>query len=381
MPGDTYNYTGQTASGNAKQHNGNVFGNIVHNYSSPSPSRQSVPKGRSRNDYTVGWVCALPVPEFQASQLLLDERHSDVPLPETIYQYVCGKINGHNVVMGCLPVASMGTTAASAVVTEMKIIFPKVRIGLLVGVGGGVWSEENDVRLGDVVVSQPDSKRQTGGVCKLKLVTTFMTLTVLDQVIQYDYGQAIQGGIFKETGSLNRPPESLLAALGAAQATIDGQFEEYLESYEKTQRKFPQYAQRPTAPDVLYETTFAHPLEALTCKKCDPDRQIDREDRMNTAPQVHFGTIASGDQVMKDSAKRDLIAKKHGIICFEMEAAGLVNRFPCLVIRGICDYCDSHKNKVWQPFAAAAAAAWAKELLRNIAPATLLRDTPVDEQD
>jgi hypothetical protein len=46
-----------------------------------------------------------------------------------------------------------------------------------------------------------------------------------------------------------------------------------------------------------------------------------------------------------------------------MEAAGLMNDFPCLVIRGICDYADSHKNDCWQRYAAAAAAACAKEIL------------------
>ncbi|CEO59881.1 Putative WD domain-containing protein [Penicillium brasilianum] len=45
-----------------------------------------------------------------------------------------------------------------------------------------------------------------------------------------------------------------------------------------------------------------------------------------------------------------------------MEAAGLLNNFPCSVIRGICDYADSHKNKEWQGYAAAVAAAYAKEL-------------------
>ncbi|PGH29263.1 hypothetical protein GX50_07978 [[Emmonsia] crescens] len=46
-----------------------------------------------------------------------------------------------------------------------------------------------------------------------------------------------------------------------------------------------------------------------------------------------------------------------------MEAAGLMDVIPCLVIRGICDYADSHKNKRWQDYAAAIAAAYAKELL------------------
>ena len=55
-----------------------------------------------------------------------------------------------------------------------------------------------------------------------------------------------------------------------------------------------------------------------------------------------------------------------GVLCVEMEAAGLMDDFPCLVIRGICDYADSHKNKRWQPYAAATAAAYAKELLSTI---------------
>jgi nucleoside phosphorylase len=50
-------------------------------------------------------------------------------------------------------------------------------------------------------------------------------------------------------------------------------------------------------------------------------------------------------------------------LCFEMEAAGLMLDFPCVVIRGVCDYADSHKNKEWQGYAALAAVAYTKELL------------------
>jgi hypothetical protein len=46
-----------------------------------------------------------------------------------------------------------------------------------------------------------------------------------------------------------------------------------------------------------------------------------------------------------------------------MEAAGMMDEFSCLVIRRIWDYADSHKNKRWQPYAAATAAAYMKELL------------------
>lgn len=42
---------------------------------------------------------------------------------------------------------------------------------------------------------------------------------------------------------------------------------------------------------------------------------------------------------------REAIRKDTGALCFKMEAAGLIADFPCLVVRSICDYADSHKNK------------------------------------
>ena len=83
-------------------------------------------------------------------------------------------------------------------------------------------------------------------------------------------------------------------------------------------------------------------------------------------PAIHYGLIASGDRLIKDAQLRDKLANEKGVLCFEMEAAGLMNQFPCLVIRGICDYSDTHKNKEWQGYAAMAAAAYAKDLLYQI---------------
>jgi nucleoside phosphorylase len=50
---------------------------------------------------------------------------------------------------------------------------------------------------------------------------------------------------------------------------------------------------------------------------------------------------------MKDALLRDKLTKEKNVLCFEIEAAGLINEFPCLVIRGIYDYSDTHKNKEW----------------------------------
>ena len=81
---------------------------------------------------------------------------------------------------------------------------------------------------------------------------------------------------------------------------------------------------------------------------------------------MHYGLIASADQLIKDAIARDRLTKEHDVLCFEMEAAGLKNNFPCVVIRGIRDYSDSHKNDMWQGYAAVTAASYAKELLRMI---------------
>jgi nucleoside phosphorylase len=96
-------------------------------------------------------------------------------------------------------------------------------------------------------------------------------------------------------------------------------------------------------------------------------------------PAIHYGLIASANQVMKDATVRDALTEEKGVLCFEMEAAGLMNHFPCLVIRGICDYADSHKNKQWQGYAAMTAAAYAKELLQRILPSRVEYEKKITE--
>jgi len=130
--------------------------------------------------------------------------------------------------------------------------------------------------------------------------------------------------------------------------------------------KYPLMAKDCTYPGVshdrLFNATYAHE-HGPTCQHCHPLQLVSRKERRDTNPQIHYGTIGSANAVIKDSATRDRLKRDLNIICVEMEAAGLMDTFPCLVIRGICDYADSHKNKQWQPYAAAVAAAYMKELL------------------
>jgi nucleoside phosphorylase len=296
-----------------------------------------------RDEYTVGWICALPV-ELAAAQAMLDEKHDDLEHNENLY--TLGLIGGHKVVIGSLPAGWIGTNPAAVMATQMRATFKGIRFGLMVGIGGGVPSAEVDIRLGDVVVSQP---HQTSG-----------------GVIQYDLGKATPSG-FIRTGSLNSPPRILLAAVARVQAQEFSGESKLSEHVSKLSHKskFQHYM---TVPDVLFEATYDH-QGGQTCDLCNTDKQEARQPREGDEVVVHYGTIASGNQVMKYGRTRDMLSRElGGILCFEMEAAGLMNSFPCLVIRGICDYADSHKNKKWQPYAAVTAAAYAKEVLLAIPP-------------
>ncbi|KAL3294287.1 kinesin light chain [Colletotrichum asianum] len=307
------------------------------------------PRRIPASNFTIGWVCALPI-ELAAAEEMLDEEFAELPTQPTdsnIYSF--GRIKDHNVVMACLPAGQMGTNSAATVASQMKSSFPSLRFGVLVGIGGGVPNiDQNiDIRLGDVVISQPMG--QHGGV------------------IQYDFGKTGSGGRIARTGSLNAPPQILLSASSKLRANHFRGKTNVNEFLSKICSQ-PKFASPGPEKDTLFKATSAH-TAGPSCAKCGP--VLTREKRRTTAPALFFGNIASGNQVMKDGQTRDNHSRDlGGILCFEMEAAGLMNNFPCLVIRGICDYADAHKNKQWQPYAAATAAALAKELLYTI-PSTV----------
>lgn len=104
---------------------------------------------------------------------------------------------------------------------------------------------------------------------------------------------------------------------------------------------------RPTQDDCLFQGEYDH-VASDTCTDCDRSKLFPRTPRENQEPVIHYGLIGSANQVVKDGRRRDQLARDLGIYCVVTEAAGLMNDFPCLVIRGICYYTDSHKNKEWQ---------------------------------
>lgn len=282
-----------------------------------------------RDSYKIGWICALSL-ELAAAMAVLDEEYPPLPrFSSDTNSYTLGRIGSHNVVITCLPAGQMGTTPAATIATHMQRTFQHIEVGLMVGIGGGVPSA-GDIRLGDVVISKPNAKN--GGI------------------VQYDFGKHLKDSEYRPTGSLNAPPWLLLNALSKMQA--NHQILQYIENSKAAilQNPSEQFQYPGEENDELFEASYEHGKEE-TCLKCDRSKLIKRSSRKQRGTVIHYGTVASGNSVIKSGLMRDFLAKSQEVKCFEMEAAG-INAFPYLVIRGICDYCDSHKNKRWQEYAA-----------------------------
>lgn len=224
--------------------------------------------------------------------------------------------------------------------TQLLNDSPSIRFGLLVGVGGGVpdLPNEIDIRLGDIVVSKPT--KTAGGV------------------VHHDMGKETLNG-FEQTGTLNKPPAILQAAvqqLVAQHELEDSHVPLYLS---KMVEKFSKMKEKYTHPGAEHDQLFATAYEhqgGKTCTSCDSSQVVRRPPRLSSSPFIYYGMIGSTNRVVKNAAQWEKF--KSGdldIMCVEMEAAGLMDFFPCLVIRDVCNYADFHKNKKWQLYAATAA--------------------------
>ncbi|KAB8264111.1 nucleoside phosphorylase domain-containing protein [Aspergillus pseudonomiae] len=289
------------------------------------------------DQYTVGWICT-QVTEYVAARAFLDRKHSRterLSLNDNNH-YTLGEIGGHQVVIAVLPDGEYGVSTAA-------------------------WDWQGiptrqDIRLGDVVVSSCH-----GGHAGL---------------IQYDFGKELQGQDFLQTGRLNQPPLILRTAVAGLQAQyeeeghqIEDNIRIVIEHNTRLRRK---YARPPPESDRLYKSHF-HPTDNpdIGARLCDGSNLIVRQGRTEEEednPAIRYGLIASGNRAIKDALFRDRLAAEQDVLCFKMEAAGLINHFPGLVICGICDYADSHTSTEWQGYAAMMAAAYTKDLLYQIVP-------------
>jgi ankyrin repeat protein/nucleoside phosphorylase len=316
------------------------------------------PKPLKPEEYRVGWICALSI-ERTAAEAMLEEEHAPLAFQSErdTNAYTLGRIGPHNIVIAGLPNDHFGLNNATAVANNMLRTFPFINRRLMVGIGGAA-PDLADIRLGDVVIS--------------------------NQVIQYDFGKAVSGDQLDTTSIPTRPPQGLLNAVAKLRAMhnrlpsrIPSIVNDMLERYPKMVD-----FRRPTSRDVLYDYSYKHVSSSSGgCTECDEQSILGRGDRPSNDPMIHYGKIASANQVMRNGAVRKRITDELQVACFEMEAAGLMDDpIGCLVIRGMCDYSDSHKNKEWQKYASAVAAAYASELL-HVLPTTVSSDRQEETAD
>ena len=295
--------------------------------------------------YTVGWVCALSV-ELAAAKGLLDETHGE---PQTQPNgdhnaYTLGRIHEFNVVIACLPASVYGTSSAANLVGAMWTTFPSLKIGFFVGIGAGIpsfaESSIRDIRLGDVLVG-------TG-------------------VVDYEMRKKYDGGRVLSTGHQDKPSRILLAPIQRLRADHEdrsSRINQYIDDMIQKDPDKGSFAYRASMTDQLCQP-------CLLGSNCAGNKNVtvprSRPDRSSCHAMIHYGAIASGNTLCRDRGFREEIREKFDAICFDMEAAGVMNNFNGLVVRGISDYADCHKNDDWHSYAAASAAGYVKLLLSYV---------------
>ncbi|KAL8310334.1 hypothetical protein RB597_010258 [Gaeumannomyces tritici] len=315
----------------------------------------------ARDDFEIAIICAL-TQEVDTVKALFDERwdghgqdgySKDARDP---YAYACGRIGRHNVVVPHM--TGMGKVNAANVATNCRLSFPGVKIALVVGVCAGVpfvsggSGQKTEVILGDVIISQG--------------------------VVQYDFGRQTDAGFFTKVTpleSLGKPITEISSHVAMLKSRDDrkrllrdmSEYLDVLQGEKDLEAGYPGVEQ-----DWLFEPAYRHRKPTKKCEDfCDRTKLVPR-DRLQgpnpPTPGVHFGLIASGDKVIKSARHRDKIIRDHNVVAFEMESAGVWDVIPCVVIKGVCDYADSHKAKSWQKRAAAAAAACMKAFLVRLEP-------------
>jgi nucleoside phosphorylase len=295
-------------------------------------------------------------------------------------------MGNYNVVLALLP--HMGKVNAAGAAASMRGSYSNLRLALLVGVcGAAPYSRKDEILLGDVIISKT--------------------------VVQHDFGrQYADRFIRKETtgdslGRANKDVRNLVAIFETDRGNDwlkdrTAYFLEQLQDSAARASRQGKYDHPGLAKDRLYKTQYRHKhhnsksclchshssdtdpvcdkaLE-LSCADlgCDEKHVVERarlrvlkhhfkcSDKTLTAPPaVHVGAVASGDGVIKSAAYRDMMSKDAGVIAFEMEGAGIWDEVPSIVVKGVCDYADSHKNKDWQDYAAATAASACKAILEK----------------
>ncbi|KAL6859274.1 purine and uridine phosphorylase [Trichoderma novae-zelandiae] len=347
-----------------------------------------------RDHFSVAIICAIAT-EYNAICHIFDDFWDEEGdqfgrAAGDLNTYTTGRIGKHNVVLVLLP--RMGKSNAAAAAAGFRSSYNNIELALLVGVCGGVPRAggyiEDEILLGDVVIGKT--------------------------VVQYDFGRKYPSGFIRKAtfeDNLSKAPKSIQGLLNTFETDrglglLQSQTAQFLLQLQSTgkgrnRRTLARYRYPGTAKDRLFRSDYRHKHRGSRAHLCDVcssssdavceealnatceelgceesscvnrERLQEREELEQSSqeeaqePAIHIGAVASGDTVLKSGEDRDMIAKKEGVIAFEMEGAGIWEEIPCIIVKGVCDYADSHKNKRWQDFAAATAAAAAKALLHR----------------
>jgi len=280
-------------------------------------------------------VTALPK-EFAAMLAMLDDARP-ITVSGDPNDYAYGMVpaldgtGNHHIVVALQK--KPANNSASAVASHLAHSFPHLEHVLMVGIAGGIphmTDPDKHVRLGDVVVSD-----QNG-------------------VVQYDHLKLESHQVLVRSAA--SPPSAALLGkvrvLEAARLSGMHPWEDHI------MRAVVEGGRRPdgsTDRVFVAGVEISHPSDAF---------------RRSGHPRIHYGAIGSSNVLLKDPEIRDALGDKFGIRAIEMEASGIADGtwtagLGYIVIRGISDYCDEHKNDVWQGYAAVAAAGYARALIES----------------
>jgi nucleoside phosphorylase len=336
---------------------------------------------RSRDDFAIAIICALPL-EAEAVEALFDETYDRLGKYYSKQRgdpnaYINGRIGKHDVVLCYMP--GMGKGSAAGVASSLRVSYTGIELALVVGICGGAPPppKYQEIFLGDVIIS--------------------------DSVIEYDFGRQYPGGFQRKTGikdTLGRPGPEIRALLNGLRAEnarneLQNQTQQYLHILQQRAKWC-----HPGVSDILFKASYLHKhynhaspagcsclgsdsfdqVCDQICKEalekdcddlnCNKGQKIRCREISEANPtSIYIGPVASADAVMKSGQHRDEIVRREKVIGFEMEGAGVWENVPCIIIKGVCDYADSHKSKLWQEYAAATGASAAKAFLEYWMPA------------
>ena len=278
--------------------------------------------------------------------------------------YTTGMIGDHNIVLTHM--AEMGGNIAAATAAGLRSSYRRIDVVFLVGTCGAVLfhpETKEEIILGDCIISTA--------------------------MIQYDFGRLLPDGFFRKRSledCLSRSNPETRAMISRLKIPQNkGHLKECLARHLRDLQRMHHVEYPGLAHDKLYKSTYSHKHHdrGETCIKCSKDdggcsldcsalkcstSQLVRRNRLSShllsdqCPKIHFGRIGSANSVMKSSIIRDNLASTDKIVGFEMEGSGIWEHFPTVLIKSVCNYADSHKNKGWQRYAAASFAACLKAL-------------------